>query len=95
MNEVRLSQRTVTFIETTDTKLSWQEANEKAKKIGWRIWLWWLPLVLLFVRWQTVLAPVGTPCAITTGGENARPIYLYKLFTGKVYYLGPESAPEY
>lgn len=91
MNKVRLTMREVNIVDTVDTGYTWEEANNRSTVIGWKIWLWWLPFVLLFRKWESVLAPKGTPCALTTMGGN--PLYQYKKLGKKVYYLGPEPSP--
>ncbi len=88
----QLRMRTITIVDTVDTKLDWQQANAKKSKIGWKLWLW---LIIPFLKWETVLAPQGTPCAMTTIEVSPKPIYQYKIFRGSVYDLGPEPAPEY
>lgn len=46
---------------------------------------------LLFVNWTSTWAPKEQPCAVTS--MSRFPLYEYKAYKGKAYFLRPERSP--
>lgn len=83
---VRLMLREVHIDDIVDGKYDWKTANERRGRLNVFNWL-----PLLFVNWTTVIAPKGTPCALTT--MRGEPLYRYKLYKGHVFFLSMEPSP--
>lgn len=61
----------------------WQQVYDK-----WELFpSFYQQLRLMFVPWNTVVAPAGTIFCTTT--IDGLPIYRYKYMDGKVFYLSP------
>jgi hypothetical protein len=87
MTQIRATLRPLpVFVEWENTLWDWETMNKKLSKAGFFVWI-----ALLFVKRQTVLAPRGTPCGVTTLGGV--PILTYKTFRGKAYQLLPYPGP--